>query len=278
MKVSHESPMVLLTQSRCYNDFDYALVHLFEEEKYYLEFFKESLRRGREVVLDNSIFELGKAFNKDRYLYWINLLKPTYYIIPDVLNSKEGTLENLKDWMENYAPKVVEGVKTIGVVQGKTYEEAKECYIETDKWVDKIAFSFDCQFYIPSDIDPDLLSDEKKLFLWMEGRKNTILRLLMDGVINKDKEHHLLGTALPQEIYTYHSLPFISSVDTSNPIVHGLKEKKYGENGLQRKEWIKLVDLLHVPHLTPCQMECVEWNLKKFREWANGQTGKETTI
>ena len=31
MKISHESPLALLKISRAYNDYDYALVHLFEK-------------------------------------------------------------------------------------------------------------------------------------------------------------------------------------------------------------------------------------------------------
>ena len=62
MLVSHESPISILEESKQYNDYDYALVHLFETQPEYLNFFKRSLAAGREVLLDNSIFELGKAF------------------------------------------------------------------------------------------------------------------------------------------------------------------------------------------------------------------------
>jgi hypothetical protein len=55
MKVSHESPLSLLATSRQYNDYDYALVHLFEELPDYYKFFKESLEQGRHVILDNSV-------------------------------------------------------------------------------------------------------------------------------------------------------------------------------------------------------------------------------
>ena len=33
MLISHESPISMLEKSRDYNDYDYALVHLFEEDK-----------------------------------------------------------------------------------------------------------------------------------------------------------------------------------------------------------------------------------------------------
>ena len=87
MKISHETPISLLEYSTEFNDYDYALVHLFEEYTKYFDFFKKSISQGRTVILDNSIFELGKAFDSDRFAYWIQQLNPTEYIIPDSLEN-----------------------------------------------------------------------------------------------------------------------------------------------------------------------------------------------
>ena len=58
IKIAHESPKSIFTDVQQVTDYDYALVHLFEEDEQYLEQFKVALRKGREVILDNSIFEL----------------------------------------------------------------------------------------------------------------------------------------------------------------------------------------------------------------------------
>jgi len=147
MKISHESPLCLLDRSRSYNDYDYALVHLFETEPTYYQFFKDSLAQGRTVLLDNSIFELGTAFDSDRYAHWIKELKPTEYIIPDVLEDTLGTMDNALDWKEKYSD--LPG-KKIGVVQGKSYEDLVQCYDYLDNviGVDKIAISFDYSYYL----------------------------------------------------------------------------------------------------------------------------------
>ena len=58
IEVSHESPISILNVSTDYNDYDYALVHLFEEHEKYYDFFVNSLKAKRMVYLDNSIFEL----------------------------------------------------------------------------------------------------------------------------------------------------------------------------------------------------------------------------
>ena len=92
MLVSHESPISILERSKTYNDYDYALVHLFETQPEYYNFFKCSLAAGREVLLDNSIFELGESFDPKKYIKYITELNPTFYIVPDVLEDAQGTM------------------------------------------------------------------------------------------------------------------------------------------------------------------------------------------
>ena len=55
----------------------------------------------------------------------IKELKPTEYIIPDVLEDTLGTMDNALDWKEKYSD--LPG-KKIGVVQGKSYEDIVQCY------------------------------------------------------------------------------------------------------------------------------------------------------
>ena len=51
---------------------------------------------------------------------------------------------------------------------------------------------------------------------------------------------HLLGCALPQEFGYYADFPFIESIDTSNPIIHGLEGVKYKHFGLLTKSSTKI--------------------------------------
>lgn len=47
MKISHETPMCLLEDSRKFNDYDYCLPHLLDEEPKYLEYFQKAKKEGR---------------------------------------------------------------------------------------------------------------------------------------------------------------------------------------------------------------------------------------
>lgn len=264
MKISHESPLCMLEKSREYNDYDYALVHLFEENKEYYNFFKESLKQGRNVILDNSIFELGTAFDSDRYAYWIKELRPTEYIIPDVLEDTLGTMDNALDFKEKYSN--LPG-RSIGVVQGKSYEDLVNCYQYLDKVidVDKIAISFDYSYYL------ELCPHPNKWMAYAMGRVQTLSRLSEDGIINEAKPHHLLGCALPIEFLFYREgFDWIESLDTSNPVVHALRDITYEYGGLVSKQSVKLVDLLHtVPDDE--QIAYMDWNIELFRNYVTGE-------
>jgi hypothetical protein len=264
MKISHESPLCLLDRSRNYNDYDYALVHLFETEPTYYQFFKDSLAQGRHVLLDNSIFELGTAFDSDRYAHWIKELQPTEYIIPDVLENALGTMDNALDWKEKYSD--LPG-KTIGVVQGKSYEDLVQCYDYMDNviGVDKIAISFDYSYYL------EVCPHPNKWMGYALGRVQTLTRLLNDGVINTKKPHHLLGCALPIEFMFYRKgFEWLESLDTSSPIVHALLGIGYEPGGLDSKKSLKLIELLNTPEPSVATMHTIDHNIKYFRSYVHG--------
>ena len=67
-------------------------------------------------------------------------------------------------------------------------------------------------------------------------RVRLINELLAQDLIETDMKHHLLGCQLPQEFKFYKDMSWITSCDTSSPIVHGLLLKKYHENGLDKKK------------------------------------------
>ncbi len=233
MNIAHEAPLSIMSRVREFTDYDYALVHLFEDEGIgldYFEFFKESLNMGRKIILDNSIFELGKSFDSQKFYNWCLKLKPTEYIIPDSLNNMEETIRKGKEWLENYdLPDMV----PIGVVQGNSYEEIVECY---KFWVSqnvKVAFSFDYPFL--ESYDPNNVYYTTKEIRYAMGRIKLISDLVKNRVINPKRKHHLLGCFIPQEFTHYSYYNFIDSVDTSNPVVHGLKGIAYDNGRLTTK-------------------------------------------
>lgn len=262
MEISHECPRCLLEESRTFNTYDYALVHKFKDDKEYLEFYKESLRQGRVVYLDNSLFELEEMFNHAEFAQWVKELgsinpKNFYYIVPDALEEKDKTIESCKDFLLKYPD--LPG-KSIGVVQGKTLEELIECYLFMGEACNRVAISFDYSYYQKQ--YPDA---KTKWEAWMLGRQDFIQYLADNGLDIYDV--HLLGCGLPQEFKYYKDMNFIVSCDTSNPIVMGIKGHRYrDENGLDFKESIKLVDLFEA-ELDNNQHNNIKHNIMVFKKF-----------
>jgi hypothetical protein len=260
--ISHETPIELLTESLQYNDYDYCLVHLMEQEPEYANFFIKSSEMGRRILLDTSIFELGEAFDLEKYAGWVKKLTPYEYILPDVLEDCQSTINNSKAFIEKYPN--LPG-KKIGVVQGKTYNELLNCYEFLDKKlnVDKIAISFDYSLY------KELFPHPNKWVSFMMGRVLVINKLLQDSIINTNKPHHLLGCSNPLEFSFYKDpeFNFIESLDTSSPIVHGLHKVYYtGQIGDWHKVSTKLADLINAKP-DELQKAVIHYNIKEFRKY-----------
>jgi hypothetical protein len=244
--LSHEVPLAMLEESRKFNDYDYALVHLFEQSKTYYEFYAESLEKGRQVILDNSAYELGTPFDIEKYKAYIQTLRPSEFILPDYRDDYPMTMEAIKNW--NLKSNSIR----IGVAHGKTYLEFVDCYIEMQPYVDKIAISVD-SFFFEGCTDPT------------EARIKVIARMVADGVINEDIPHHILGALSPTEYKSFIQYEWIESVDTSNPVLHGLLGIMYeGEEGLKEKSPVKM-DSIMFNIFSEERLDTARYNVAKFR-------------
>ena len=265
IKVSHESPITLLPESILYNDYQYCLVHLMEEEPEYRDWFLGRYKAKRpdgEILLDNSIFELKEAFDSEKYAEWCEKIKPNYYIVPDVLESADGTMANFKAFTKDY--KNLPGA-TIGAVQGKTWTDVVDCYRFMSAHADYIAISFDFSMYNVTGFNR--LIDNEKLMRQTTGRQNLVKRLIDEGWWDWDKPHHLLGASLAREFkwYVNNNIYNIRSLDTSNPVVAGLLGYPYqGDFGLSHKPSQLLADLIHADPDEDSK-EIIRYNTKMFK-------------
>jgi hypothetical protein len=262
MEVSHEVPLTLLEGSRKFNDYDYALVHLLSRS-FYREFFEESLKMGRRVILDNSMFELGEAFEMREFANAVFSLCPTEYVIPDVLGDSTETIHNMEKWNYWYRDKLIKkGCKSIGVAQGRDLEEILNCFEHMRYNTDKVALSFYSPWY--EDHFP-FLSRE---WACMYGRMLLVDILIERGYIKSNTKVHLLGCALPQEFRHYKGerYSFIETIDTSNPVVHGMKGIRYKSFGLDHKESDKLADLMDEELSAEARAD-VRYNINLFRKF-----------
>ena len=255
IKVSHEVPFDLLDISAEFNDYDYCLPHLLDESEQYLEYFKWAKANGRYIIMDNSLHELGTAYNTDRLLYWVNELKPNEFIIPDVWENKTQSVVNARTWASIQLP---EEVTKVAVVQFNSITEATECYqTYKDLGYKKIAFSYGASCYNLISSHPN--KDMGKAL----GRIELISKLYKNQVISSTDRVHLLGCAVPQEFGWYDDMPFIESIDTSNPIMAALEGTAYNF-GLNTKPKINMNQAQTWP-IDEINLDLVYHNVDVFR-------------
>jgi len=227
IKISHEVPLCLLEESLELNDFQYALPHLLESDEVYKNHFLKCKELGIEIYLDNSLHELGYSLDDKTLLKWAHILNPSTLIVPDVWEDKTQTLVNAKHFLQYEIP---ENTTLMAVVQGKNYIEMYECYyLLKELGYKKIAFSYGASYYNV------LINHPNEALGKALGRIRTISSLYKEGIIKKNDRIHLLGCSVPQEFSWYKDMPFIESIDTSNPIMAALEGLAYTYSGLSKK-------------------------------------------
>jgi hypothetical protein len=263
IKISHEVPFCLLEQSRGFNDYDYCLPHLMDENEEYRNFFYESKEMGRYIVMDNSLHELGEAYNTERLLHWIDEIKPDEFIVPDVWEDKTSSVRNAKLWSQVELP---DGVMKVAVVQAKSTHEAILCtQAYKDFGYKKIAYSYGASYY--NEVCPHPNKDLGKAI----GRFMVISQLYKENILTKFDRVHLLGTASPIEFGMYKNIECIESIDTSNPIMAAIENTRYNEMGLLSKPIANMNNfqdktIEQIASNPTLFYSTVEHNVKMFRE------------
>jgi len=239
IKVSHEVPLCLLEDSLQFNDYDYCLPHLMDKHEEYKAFFLKSKELGRHIMMDNSLHELGVPYGEDRLLYWLQALQPQEFFVADYWEDKTESIVSAKRWssIQHGFPNIT----FIAVVQGKSYAEALECYqTYKDLGYKKIAFSYGASYY--NEICPHPNKNLGKAL----GRIQVLSKLHSDGIILNTDRVHLLGCSVPQEFGWYKDMPFIESIDTSNPVMAALDSVCYKASGLYNKPKANMNDFFTI--------------------------------
>lgn len=258
VKISHETPLCLLKDSKYFNNYDYALVHLLDESPEYAEYFMESRAEGRHIILDNSLHELGESYGDEGLLKWVDKLRPQEFIIPDVWQDRDASVVNARKWAQIELP---EGVEKIAVVQATTIHEASTCYqTYKDLGYKKIAFSYGASYY--NDVVPHPNKDLGKAL----GRLSVLSVLLKTNVITQSDRIHLLGCASPFEFSLYKGYNCIESIDTSNPVMMALEGKKYNNSLNMDKPTANMNNYFNISK-SKIDLDLVLYNVDKFRKF-----------
>jgi len=254
--ISHEVPRCLLNNSKEFNNYEYCLPHLLDQDEHYLQHFIEAKARGRYIIMDNSLHELGEAYNHKRLLHWVNEIQPDEFIVPDVWMDCSKTAAQAKYWRQFEYPS---NTQITAVIQGKDKNEAYLCAnLLQNLGYNKLCVSYGATWY--NDFFPHTNPDMGKAL----GRVRFV-----QGLLNltqmKDVKLHLLGCSIPQEFGWYDNNPQIESIDTSNPIMSALEKTSYTRNGLTTKPKANMNDYFNIEG-NKVNYALVLKNTKRFRE------------
>ena len=256
IKVSHEVPFSLLEYSREFNDYEYILPHLLDENEEYLAYFRKAKAEGRYIIMDNSLHELGVAYTTSRLIHWIHELQPNEFIVPDVWEDKTASIVNARSWASVELP---EGVTKVAVVQAKTLHEAFECtQIYKDLGYKKIAYSYGASYYNDICVHPN--KDLGKAL----GRVYVISTLYKQKVLTPNDRVHLLGCQVPQEFGWYKDIECIESIDTSNPIMAALDGNAIEFAGLTKKPKANMNNFQNISS-DEIDLDLLDNNIEMFR-------------
>lgn len=255
--INHESPLCLLEKSKLYNDYEFILPHLLDKFEEYKKYMIRAKKEGRYIIMDNSLHELSIPYDENRLLYWINVLLPNEFVIPDFWENKIQSIVSAKKWSQIFLPKEV---TKVAVIQAQSIPEAIECYqIYKDLGYQKIAFSYGASYYNEISSHPN--KDLGKAL----GRIQVISELYKLGVISKTDRVHLLGTCYPAEFGWYKNFSYIESIDTSSPIMASLDGKKYSSFGLDKKPNSNVNNSFEI-NINNVNLNLLNYNVYKFRE------------
>ena len=275
ISLAMEAPISLLRELPYITEFDFALTHLFEQSGHYSDYYEWAVKSGREVVLDNSVNELGEPVSLEEMDTVAKRLYPTYIIPPDHLNDLEATLGILDD-----AIKLWGAERIMPVIQGTSLEEVVECGdILKNKYGFKVvSVPYDVMLAHRSKL-PDGDSNKATLEELSEGRLLAIKALARANVIFS--RVHLLGmntlSEFPQytkqETWrgtnTWLAYTVKVTVDTGAPITNAVWNRKFGIDPLvQKGVYFNYYD--YNQFLEPDIKETWYWNICVLKGFLNG--------
>ena len=263
MQLCHVVPKDSLGLS-CLGDFDFCLAHLALTDENYKRFFINCIKRGREVYLDNGVWETGFPLEPHVMIQLAVEMHPTYVYASDYMNDSARSIEAAWLFGEESSKNEEFASKIICVAQGKTRNDWFYCIEEYSQfppvYCDTIAVN---TLFLD-----DMFEYEKE-----EGarRSKTRLSFLIDVQHQLDRFKHKrfyatgFGAAIDAKELT--TFPFITGVDTAIACAMAKEGKLITyENSNFYKPKVK-VDKLE---LDEYEEKLAILNMKRLNTWAKG--------
>lgn len=288
MKISHEFPLEFYLQgvAESNTDYDYCLVHRYLDTPAYKEYMLKAKASGREIILDNSLYELGEAFDQDVYIEVAKELKPTYCILPDVFNKFTDNLDSQLAFYEKYKNIFLEyDINPMAIPHGITVGEIVNAIkiIKTKLPENtKIAIPFGSEAFNNSKGIKGFLSTTDISYPPLRQALNRNLFLSKYRDILCDRKIHLLGCKSLDEFGDWiDNAFFIDSIDTSLPVTMTFEGHTFSDSELVDIGTCKIIANMYKPtflidnHFNDKELfnntdfEKLIYNIKYFKDTVN---------
>jgi hypothetical protein len=305
MKIAHEHPLSIAGLVESLTDYNYYISTIAAQDEKY---FKHACVDTKFKILDCGTFEEGFPMADEDYLKYIKAIRPTEFVVPDHLFEKDKTLQAAKSWLKLIEVEKIEATPIGVVQgrtleeQFLCYRELTSMFekvaipydLPVDLSVDRelvrseYLSDFITENYTESErVEAQEWSnlimqqgvlyysgiDLTKIVVPRNGRVDFIKFLVQTGELREDRKHHFLGVDLLFEFLQYQkdniSLEkIVDTIDTSSPVLHGLKEIPYSKQfGLLYKDKQKMKTLIQKQDIT--QETFIKYNIAAFRSIVN---------
>ena len=132
--------------------------------------------------MDNSLHELGTAYDTNRLLYWVTELEPDEFIVPDVWENYSKTVVNAREWINIPFPK---NTTKVAVIQSNTRETVSVCtQVLKDLGYKKLAYSYGANHYKKNNPNlPDYLAKALTISLVLDWITATLVVFSGNGIL-----------------------------------------------------------------------------------------------
>ena len=232
IKTNCELPKDLIDKNIELNSMDLVLFNLYDSYEWYREYYK-NLRKThpeRVMILDNSEYEYfikGIELDLDRYCEVINELNPDYYILPDVLMDREGTMKKIDEFNRVHKDSIKVQSIPMGVIQGNSSIDFSLCAQEMyEMGIKNIAIPFHNSFFKEMDVIDSIKNYFKGNY---QDRCEDDIKYSMGRVawimgcarmLKQFDYIHVLGSHCPIEKFFYNYI--VNSMDTGYPVKCGI--------------------------------------------------------
>jgi hypothetical protein len=236
MKLSLEIPTVYLMDFSPLCDLDFVLAHRVLEDERYADFFFRR-PKGRELILDNSMHELGgNPLSVGEIGEAAKRCRADYVCAPDKL----GEVQKNLDWFKDTHRLLGDQFKIATVLTGHDGPQRSQ-FLQNVRHADML-----CLAYRTPRLD------------WFKEHSQELITYF--------SRIHLFGVNELEELRSFSERPLHHfSVDTGKPIKWGVQKERLNRTGGIRHAPLPSLDLLSVRSLSCAQMEAVLWNIAYLR-------------